>query len=332
MNLILVKENIGIPKYKQIIISVENALLEGTIKKGDKLPSINSIKNKFSLSRDTVLKAYNELKIRGIILSITGKGYYIKSENVAITQKIFLLFDELNSFKEDLYNSFLNNLDDNTQVDIYFHHFNFTIFSKLIDDSIGNYNSYVIMPANFNNAHKIIQKLPTEKVYILDQIYNDLKQYSAIYQNFEKGIFKNLTSVFNDLTKYNKLLLLFQENKQPQGMLQGFETFCKKNKFNYAVLNSLTNIIPKKGEVYLIPDDRNLILLIKKIKEENLKIGEDIGIISYNETLLKEIVEGGITTISTDFNKMGKTLAQMIMNKEHVQIENPTTLTFRNSI
>ena len=67
MSIISVEENIGIPKYKQIVLSVEKAVSTGHLKKGDALPSINAIKNKFSLSRDTVLMAFNKLKFRGII-------------------------------------------------------------------------------------------------------------------------------------------------------------------------------------------------------------------------------------------------------------------------
>ena len=108
--MIQVKNKIGIPKYKQIIHSIEGAIKNGELKKGDKLPSINEIRNLNKLSRDTVLTAFNELKNRGIIKPVVGKGYYVSSENIDIQQKIFLLFDELNSFKEDLYNSFLENL------------------------------------------------------------------------------------------------------------------------------------------------------------------------------------------------------------------------------
>ncbi|RLD77730.1 MAG: hypothetical protein DRJ07_14275, partial [Bacteroidetes bacterium] len=136
MDFISDKKNIDIPKYKQIVHSVEKALLDHILIKGDKLPSINSIRNKNSVSRDTILLAFNELKIRGIVQSVAGKGYYIKSENIDIKQKVFLLFDELNSFKEDLYKSFLKNLDKNIEVDIYFHHFNPDVFSKLIYDSL----------------------------------------------------------------------------------------------------------------------------------------------------------------------------------------------------
>ncbi len=332
MSIISVKNNLGVPKYKQIIVSIENAIVNGDLKRGDKLPSINSVRNRFSLSRDTVLIAYNDLKVRGIIQSIPGKGYYVINENISVAKKIFLLFDELNTFKEDLYNSFLSNLDPNIEVDIYFHHFNNDVFSKLIFDHIGNYNYYIIMPANLENTDVVINKLPKNKVYILDQTHEELSQYSAIYQNFETDIFNSLTTGLPYLEKYNSIVLLFQDQKQPQGMLKGFHSFCKINEYGNEVIETFINRVPKKGEVYLIPDDRNLIVLIKKIKEEGLQIGKDIGIISYNDTLMKEIVEGGITTISTDFNKMGERLAQMVKGNESANIENPNTLIIRNSL
>ena len=68
------------------------------------------------------------------------------------------------------------------------------------------------------------------------------------------------------------------------------------------------------------------------MKMQNFSLAKDIGVISYNDTLLKEIVEGGITTITTDFNEMGKNLAKMILNKENKKIENPNKLIIRNSI
>lgn len=332
MPIVSIEEKSGTPKYKQIVAAIEGAIMEGTLKKGDQLPSLNSIKNKHVVSRDTVLTAFKELKNRGIIESIAGKGYYVSSEDIMVTQKIFLLFDELNSFKEDLYKSFKENLGDNIQVDIFFHHFNEDMFSKLIYDNIGDYSSYVIMPANLKNTDQVIDKLPKDKVYILDQTHEELSQYPAIYQDFQNDILSALTKALNNIKKYQKLILLFDEEKQPQGMLKGFEMFCEQNKFQNEVVTSLRERTPKSGETYIIPDDRNLIKIIKKIQEEDLTLSEDIGIISYNDTLLKEIVEGGITTISTDFNKMGERLAQMIINKEQIKIENPNNLILRKSL
>lgn len=332
MNLKKVKKQIGVPKYKQIIKSIENAIANKELVKGDKLPSISKIQKDNNVSRDTVLTALNELKTRGIVQSIAGKGYYVLSEDIGVEKKVFLLFDELNSFKEELYSSFLKNLEENTEVDIYFHHFNHNVFSKLIYESIGSYNSYVIMPANLKDTLYVIEKLPKEKVYILDQMHEELSAYAAVYQNFEKDIFSNLTKAMPLIQEYNKLVLLFDKKIQPIGMLKGFQLFCDQNNVIFEIIDDLEDRILQKGEVYIIPDDKNLIRIIKKIREQGLKISENIGIISYNETLLKEVVEGGITTISTDFKEMGKRLAKMINNKEQIQIENANHLIIRQSL
>ena len=72
--------------------------------------------------------------------------------------------------------------------------------------------------------------------------------------------------------------------------------------------------------------------MIEKSKLQNLILGVDFGIISYNETPLKKVVENGITTISTDFVEMGKILARMILNGKKEQIENKSTLIIRHSL
>jgi DNA-binding transcriptional regulator YhcF (GntR family) len=330
--MIKVKSNIGIPKYKQIISAIEESIRSGDLKKGDQIDSINKIKNYNNLSRDTVLTAFNELKNRGIIRSVVGKGYYVSSEQVDVRQNIFLLFDELNAFKEDLYYAFLDHLGSNIQVDIYFHHFNKTIFNKLISDHIGDYNYYVIMPANFTNTSSVIEQLPQDQVYILDQLHDDLNQYPAVYQNFESAIYNNLCKALDRITNYQQLILVFSPDRQPIAMRNGFVSFCKNHQMSFEIIEDLKDRDLLKGEVYITPDDKSLLLIIQKMKRQELILAKDIGVISYNDTLLKEIVEGGITTISTDFKAMGKSLAEMITTKTAQKIENPNQLIMRNSL
>jgi DNA-binding LacI/PurR family transcriptional regulator len=64
----------------------------------------------------------------------------------------------------------------------------------------------------------------------------------------------------------------------------------------------------------------------------DLKIGEQVGIISYNETPLKKVILNGITTISTDFHQMGVIAAELILSdsKEHIKV--PFKLTLRQSL
>jgi DNA-binding transcriptional regulator YhcF (GntR family) len=332
VKIIKITKNSGNPKYKQIVGSIENAIVKGILKKGDKLPSLNSIKHQHALSRDTVLTAFNELKTRGIVQSIVGKGYYVISEDIDVSQKIFLLFDEFNSFKEDLYNSFLAGLGASVQVDIFFHHFNLEVFNKLINDNVGDYSNYVIMPANLKGAETVIKRLPNDKVYILDQMPSELMEYPSIYQNFKKDVYEGLLAGRKQIKNYKKVILLYDKERQPLGILEGFNLFCNDYAIQNEVIETLSNRVLSKGELYILLDDKNLIRIIKRTKEQNFKLVKDLGIISYNDTLLKEVVEGGVTTISTDFTLMGERLAKMILNKEFAQVENPNSLIIRKSL
>ena len=328
-----IKNKIGVFKYKQIISHIENSIESGLLNKGDKLPSINKLKNDHGLSKDTILMAFNDLKSRGIIFSVLKKGYYVLNENINISVRIFLLFDDLNAFKEDLYRSFLKSLNKRTQVDLFFHHYNREIFEKHIMDNLGLYTHYVIMPSFFKNTNSIIKNLPSEKVYILDQIHKDLIDYSSVYQNFDKTIYSNLNKASRLIKKYKKLIMIY-DNKpsRPKGLLTGFKRFCSDMNYNFSIIESLEHRGIEKGDIYITIDDKNLLKILKKIKKLNFILARDIGIISYNDTILKEVLEGGITTISTDFKKMGKALAKIIFEKKRIKIENRNDLIVRNSL
>ena len=332
MKIIYIHNNLGIPKYKQIIHSIEKAINEKKLAKGDRLPSVNKVCLEFSLSRDTVLLGYEELKKRGIIYAIPGKGYYVKSIEITIKQKIFLLFDELNIFKEDIYNSFLKNIGKDVQVDIFFHHFNVQVFQKLINDSNGNYTKYIIMPTNLIDVASFIKTLPVNDVIILDQTNDELKLYPAIYQNHKKDIYEGLYKGKSRLSKYKKFIMIFPGFREPPAMKVGFENYCIENKIDHEIIQEFTDYDITIGSVYIIPNDRDLVSVIEKSLQQNLKLGTDFGIISYNETPLKKIVSNGITTISTDFTAMGKILAQMVLTGKKEQIENKSALIIRNSL
>lgn len=332
MKLITIDSNSNQPKYKQIVFSIELAIAENRLSKNDKLPSVNKVSLEFSISRDTVLLAYDELKKRGIIYAILGKGYYVKSVEFSFEERYFLLFDELNVFKEDLYNSFLNTINGRAQVDIFFHHFNVEMFKKLVNESHGNYSKYIIMPTNLNDVASVIKTLPKNDVFILDQTNSELKDFPSVHQNFVKDIYEALVFGKDKLKNYEKLILIFPGFKEPLGMVEGFEKFCKEFAFSYQVVTSFDSKIIKKGEVYVIPNDRHLVEVVEQSKIQHIKLGVDFGIISYNDTPLKKVVENGITTISTDFIAMGKLLAEMVLSNEKKNIENSSQLILRSSL
>jgi DNA-binding transcriptional regulator YhcF (GntR family) len=322
----------SLPKYRQIISSVLLAIEKKALKKGDKVPSINQICSDFSLSRDTVMLAFNELKAKGILYSQPGKGYYVVTTEIQPEENIFVLFDELNSFKEDLYNSLITNLKGKAIVDIYFHHFNFKVFKNLIAESIGHYTSYIIMPATFDNTSLLISKIPKEKVFILDRLKSDLKMYPVLYQDFENDFCDALNEGLELLKKYRKLIFVNAGGKEPVERVKGFERFCNSNGISFQVVKSLDGLRPELYEAYFITSDRDLVEMVKLAKDYNYKLGKKFGIVSFNDTMLKEVVADGITTISTDFVEMGKTLADMVLSRKNIQVRNPSRLIVRNSL
>jgi DNA-binding transcriptional regulator YhcF (GntR family) len=332
MKLIVVNIHSGIPKYKQIVQSIELAIAENRLKKGDRLPSVNKVSLEFSISRDTVLLAYDELKKRGIVYAILGKGYYVKSIEFSFEQRFFVLFDELNAFKEDLYTSFLDTIDRRAQVDIYFHHFNLEMFRKLINESNGNYSKYIIMPTNLAGAANIIKTLPHNDVYILDQTNAELSNYPSVHQNFVKDMYCLLTEAKSKIDLYAQLILIFPGHKEPIGMVEGFHKFCTDYLIVHQVVSHFEENLMQKGTVFVIPNDRQLVEVIEYAKKLHFQLGCDYGIISYNDTPLKKVVENGITTISTDFKKMGYSLAKMILSNQKIQLENECKLIVRKSL
>jgi len=63
-----------------------------------------------------------------------------------------------------------------------------------------------------------------------------------------------------------------------------------------------------------------------------LDIGKHVGIICYNDSPMFEVIENGITVISTDFAKMGELAAEFILTKKPVQATVPTSLIIRGSL
>jgi DNA-binding transcriptional regulator YhcF (GntR family) len=333
INYIKIVPDSPIPKYRQIINSFHDAIDEKFLKKDQKIPSINELTQKFQLSRDTVLTAFNDLQARGIISSRPGKGYYVNKANITQTHNIFLLFDKLTSYKEELYAAFKDELKRKGRVEIFFHNFNKNAFDSLIRDSIGNYTAYVVMPIPSKSVAETLALIPKDKLYILDRgrrVYG--QDFPSVCQAFKKDVFKALTSGRELLAKYKKLTLVFpSEGHAPAEIQRGFAEFCNKNNFKFEILGHPPVCI-KKNEAYLVIDDNSLVAIVKQAQQKGYELGREVGVISYNDTPLKSVVANGITTISTDFNAMGRSVVNLILNNKKDHIENPCSLIVRNSL
>lgn len=327
------EDNLPTPKYRQIIDTIEQMIKSGDLKKGDMIPSLNHLCKQYSLSQDTVLTAYNELKSKGIISSQVGKGYFVQNENTDFKHKVLLVFDRLTAYKEELYDSFKEALKKEGNEQIFFHHDNLKMFQTIIDGSVGEYSEYVIMPVDHRETTEIIGKLPANKVFILDLGREQYKKvYPYVCQDFDRDIYRILKKNSQLVDKYKRMILVIRNHKSHfKAIARGFRDFCKQHPIAFDVVNDIKSFDIKPGDAFIVVDDRDLEYLVVYSIDNQLVLGKNIGIVSYNEAPLKGIVASGITTISTDFRQMGQRMAQMILSGKKEKIDNPFSMIMRNS-
>jgi DNA-binding transcriptional regulator YhcF (GntR family) len=325
------------PKYMQLANSVIKAIHEEKIGKDDLLPSINELSFEFEISRDTAEKGYKYLKQIGILGSVPGKGYFVKSTEVNQPLKIFLLFNKLSAHKKIVYDSFVKTLADMASIDFYIYNNDFSLFKRLIQNNKNEYTHYVVVPhflEGSDAAHDVINQIPADKLLMLDKLIPGIHgNYAAVYENFEKDIYDALEQLREKLSKYHTIKMIFPGyTYHPEEIIKGFKRFCHQYAFTCKVVHDIANEPIKEGEAYINLMEDDLVILIEKILVTKMKLGKHVGVISYNETPLKKIILNGITTISTDFEFMGKKAAELILNNSREHFEVPFAVTDRASL
>jgi GntR family transcriptional regulator len=72
----------GVPVYRQIIDQILGAIAAGALIGGDQLPTVRQLAVDLSINPNTVVRAYRELEIRGVLSTQQGIGTFITSERV----------------------------------------------------------------------------------------------------------------------------------------------------------------------------------------------------------------------------------------------------------
>ena len=108
--------------------------------------------------------------------------------------------------------------------------------------------------------------------------------------------------------------------------------FCKEVKIKCRIETHIKEEDVQEGKAFFLVQHLDVVSLIKIAKKKNLDIGKHVGIICYNDSTMFEVIENGITVISTDFAKMGELAAEFILTKNPVQATVPTSLILRGSL
>jgi GntR family transcriptional regulator len=72
----------GVPVYRQIIDQVLGGIAAGTLAGGDQLPTVRQVAVDLSINPNTVVRAYRELEIRGVLDTHQGTGTFVSQQKV----------------------------------------------------------------------------------------------------------------------------------------------------------------------------------------------------------------------------------------------------------
>jgi DNA-binding LacI/PurR family transcriptional regulator len=188
---------------------------------------------------------------------------------------------------------------------------------------------------NFDHPQmkKLISKIPTDKLLIIDWNIHSSVDHSYVCQDFGESVHDLLLQNIENIRKYRRFIYLYPEKLtfHPKVSIDNFKRFCVQNGISHEVQYDSKFLTIEKGDLYLLVSDRTLALMLDKIHENGFEMGSEVGIISYNETPMKKYVKSGISVISTDFNLMGKLAAEFVISGEHIRQTVPTTIIHRAS-
>ncbi|HTN39322.1 MAG TPA: hypothetical protein VL053_19760, partial [Arachidicoccus sp.] len=181
------------------------------------------------------------------------------------------------------------------------------------------------------------KKIPNRKLLLLDQLVPSLPgNYGVIYQDFENDAYHALTDNKDLFKKYRKINVITSPNSLYYSLIsKGILKFCNENEMNFACFTKFNASDIKADEIYIILNrqlDQELIDILKTIKDKEIVLGKEVGVISYNESPINEFIMNGLTVLSTDFYEMGKWAGEMIKNKSLKKIRNKFELIVRETL
>jgi GntR family transcriptional regulator len=72
----------GVPVYRQLIDHVRSGMASGSLSAGDQLPTVRQLAVDLAINPNTVMRAYRELELGGLLETHQGTGTFIANKKL----------------------------------------------------------------------------------------------------------------------------------------------------------------------------------------------------------------------------------------------------------
>ncbi len=320
-------------KQEKIVKAITESISDGKYAQGDSLPSVNQLSKDLGYGRETVVKAYNSLKERGIISAKHGLGYFVSSEDPDQQLTIALVLYGFQTFQQNFYDTLRRDLGDGYNIDVFFHHNNAAVYDSIIKEIRLKYGMYIVAPIQSDFSEELLTSLPADKLLIVDRYLYVSDEVSRVTQEFEISMLRAFEELGSRIRDFSELILYYRDDTDyPAGIYDACAKWSRDNDMPLTVYKKFQTDHISPSALFVTVGDSDLWHLLKYAHETDLQVGKDIGIISHNDSVVKEFIAGGITTFSTDFGQMADRAASFVLERKKINEIIPSVLIRRGSL
>jgi len=237
------------PIYIQIAELFISKIKSETLSPNSILPSVRDLMKSYSVSKDTIEKAYSELKKRGFIYSAVGKGYFVAPINRSDKLNILFVLNNFSLFKQKIYNSFVNKMGDKATVSFQVFNYNPRTLNEIIENNIWSFNYFVVTPFFEINSDpilcaEILKKIPENKLVLVDGFMPDIHCKKAVFQDFHTDLIAALTESKKLIRRYKLISIIMPTYKHQLNTVieNALIQFGNENNINVSTLMDVSNI------------------------------------------------------------------------------------------
>lgn len=77
--MVLINKGSSKPYYEQLVLGIKEDILHGVLNAGDQLPSVREMAKQLLMNPNTVSKAYKVLETEQVLVTVKGKGTFVKT-------------------------------------------------------------------------------------------------------------------------------------------------------------------------------------------------------------------------------------------------------------
>jgi DNA-binding transcriptional regulator YhcF (GntR family) len=334
----------GRPKFLQIADRVRELIDSGALKLGDRLPSVNQVISHFSVSRDTAVKAYQVLKDKGIIETTPHLACFVSNVLIRDDQKkVLFLTDAMTPYKQRIYYGLIDTLPPGYYIDVMAHSDDFDLLKHIYEkySQLDSCAACLIIPtAAQNHEREYFRYINPGKLLFLDRPVQGVR-HPAVWQDFNNGFRRALEEKGSLLKKYRRLVFLtkFFTNPIIEEMKTGLEGFSEAAGLDFIHRHTMFTdreiqgkAAPENGDLFVVLDDNLLLETLAECRQSGLVPGRDTGIMVINEGPFYSQLSVPVSVLSADFYAMGIAAARFVTTGVLPQEPITTSLTATASL